>query len=171
MLRPKNRLEEEIFSRLVELGKLKLATRKLEAKLLEAATTGAPGSQSNAILASQGILVMKTRRGATETRIKTCKECLNEIECGYCKDFPYDSYTRMILDRDELERQEEEEAALAGVVRRGSKMKPGANTKPPPGNKKGIAGKVKGAKLKRRKKKKKAVKAKESSESSDDDDE
>lgn len=169
MLRPKNRLEEEIFNRLVELGKLRLGTRKLEAKILEAATKVAPGSQSYAILASMGIIVMKTKRGSTETRIKTCKECGGEIECGYCKDFPYESYTRMMLDRDELEA---EEAAIAGGSRRASKMKAAnGNAKQAAGNKKGIGGKLKASKLKRRKRKKcKIAKVKEeTSESSEGD--
>lgn len=174
MLRPKNRLEEEIFNRLVELGKLRLATRKLEAKQLEAAASGAPGSQSNAILMSMGVVVLKTKRGGTETRIKTCKECGDELCTGiYCKEFPYDSYTRMLLDKEELERQEAEEAGLADSgSRRGSKHKPGgsnaANQKNK-GSKAGAKGPTGGSKLKtaklKRKKKKKGKKAKKNNSS------
>jgi hypothetical protein len=43
MLRPSNRLEEDIFGRLVELGKLRLGTRDWEAKQLAQAASGAPG--------------------------------------------------------------------------------------------------------------------------------
>ncbi|CAL8096800.1 unnamed protein product [Orchesella dallaii] len=176
MLRPKNRLEEEIFSRLVELGKLRLATRKFEAKLLEAATSGAPGSQQHAIMASMGIIIMKTKRGGTETRIKTCKECGDELCTGaFCKEFPYESYTRMILDKDELERQEAEEARQAGVgSRRGSKNKAGNNGNAKQAQGKGTknltGGKLKGGKLKRKKKKrgKKVKTTKGSSESNSD---
>ncbi|ODN02838.1 hypothetical protein Ocin01_03854 [Orchesella cincta] len=177
MLRPKNRLEEEIFSRLVELGKLRLATRKFEAKLLEAATSGAPGSQQHAIMASMGIIIIKTKRGGTETRIKTCKECGDELCTGaLCKEFPYESYTRMILDKDELERQEAEEAKLAGVSsRRGSKNKAGNNGNNPKQvqgkpAKPATGAKLKGTKLKRKKKKrgKKGKTTKGSSESNSD---
>lgn len=86
MLRPNNRLEEDIFGRLVELGKLRLGTRNWEAKQLAQAASGAPGSQSAALAASIGILVFKTKRGSTETRIKICPLCGLELCTGvYCK--------------------------------------------------------------------------------------
>jgi len=150
MCRPKNRAEEDFFSRLVELGKLRLQTRKQEAKKLEAATSGAPGTQSAALMASMGIIVRKTKKGVTEKCIKTCKECGEELCNGmYCKDFPYESYTRMILDKDDPE----DDASGGASSRRQSKAK---------GGKKGTdrnGPKLKKVKRKRRKKKKKLKKS------------
>lgn len=122
-LRPKDRYEEGMFNRLVELGKLKVATRRLEAMLLEPNVKSAPGTQGNAFQSSMGIVVMKTKRGGTETRIEICTECGDEIQCGYCKYLTYDSFTRALLDPEELERLAEEEAAIVGGRRRESKTK------------------------------------------------
>ncbi|CAG7824235.1 unnamed protein product, partial [Allacma fusca] len=65
MARPNNKLEEDIFSRIVELGKLRLNTQKFEAKVLASTANAAPGSQSNATLANMGIIVSKNKRGVT----------------------------------------------------------------------------------------------------------
>jgi hypothetical protein len=185
MLRPKNRLEEDIFSRLVELGKLRLGTRNWEAKQLASAASGAPGSQSNAIMLSMGIVVVKSKRGGVETRIKTCKECGLELcpgilcrgiknhiiefwlEVCYLAEFPYDSYTRMLVDKDDIEKEDGK-----GAARRASKGK----GHPPPG--KGIkvakaspsAG-GKGLRLRKKKKRKKKKPKKTGSSSSNSDEE
>jgi len=106
--RPKTRLEEEIFSRVVELGKLRLSTGKYEAKVLASLSHGLPAATAE--LHSLGIVVSKTKRGTTETRIKTCREC-GEENCNgkWCKEFPYESYTRMIMDKTDLANEEAEE--------------------------------------------------------------
>ncbi len=153
MARPKNKLEEDIFSRIVELGKLRINTARHEAKVLAANSVGLPSAQANLI--NLGIVASKNKRGFTETRIKSCKECGEELCTGkWCKEYPYESYTRMMLDKDELERQEDEE--YGGRRRRSSKVAEvkGKGTKPK-------------VKLKKRKKKKKKKTAPKTSGSED----
>lgn len=102
MLRPKNRLEEDIFSRLVELGKLRVRTRQTEQK-----HTQAQGPNYR-----EGIMVFKSKRGVAETRIKICQNCGLEQCCGtICKEYPYDNFTRMIVDNDGDETDKEGGAA------------------------------------------------------------
>ena len=157
MARPKNKLEEDIFSRIVELGKLRVNTIRHEAKVLESHSVGLPAAQANLI--NLGIIVSKNKRGFTETRIRSCKECGEELCSGkWCKEYPYESYTRLMLDKDELEKQEAEE--FGGKPRRSSKAP----------ETKGKGKNVKGSKpkIKLRKKRKKKVKKPKTSGSDED---
>lgn len=143
--RPKTRLEEEIFSRIVELGKLRVSTRKYEAKLMASTSHGLPAAQAE--LRSLGIIVSKTKRGTLETRIKTCRECGDELCNGkWCKEFPYEAYTRMIMDKNDLANEEAEEL--------------GKNKKHRDSKVKGLKGK-KSSSLKPKKKRKRKKKRKE----------
>lgn len=173
MLRPANKLEEDIFSRLVELGKLRLSTERYEAKILASSANAAPGSQNLANLANMGIIVSKNKRGVMETRCKVCKECGEELCTGaWCKEFPYESYTRMLLDKDELERQEQEEAGGVAVNgeagRRASTNKKGAGKDVAAKAKRPTRKPIKPGKGKRKKKKGKNKKQKTSGSESDD---
>lgn len=79
-LRPRTKIEEDFFSRLVELGKLQLKTE-------------ARDKRDNVLAASQRRT--KNRNGVVETRIFTCADCLEEFCTGRgCSDFNYDFYTR-----------------------------------------------------------------------------
>ncbi|CAH0381604.1 unnamed protein product [Bemisia tabaci] len=78
-LRPKTKLDEEFYSRLVELGKLALKTRAREKRIQD----------------SDFVRKMKNRAGIVETRILSCKECYEEFCTGEaCCDFLYESYQR-----------------------------------------------------------------------------
>ncbi|KAG8337585.1 arginine/serine-rich coiled-coil protein 2 [Homalodisca vitripennis] len=78
-LRPKNKQDEELFSRLVELGKLRLQTEERERKVND----------------SDFLRKMKNRAGVLETRLISCIECGEEFCSGeLCTDFMYESSIR-----------------------------------------------------------------------------
>ncbi|XP_059619984.1 uncharacterized protein LOC132263973 [Phlebotomus argentipes] len=78
--RPRTKVEEDFFSRLVELGKLQLRTEGRD-------------KRDNVLAASQRRT--KNRNGVVETRIFSCADCLEEFCNGRgCADFNYDFYTR-----------------------------------------------------------------------------
>ncbi|XP_055687968.1 uncharacterized protein LOC129792680 [Lutzomyia longipalpis] len=79
-LRPRTKVEEDFFSRLVELGKLQLRTETRD-------------KRANLLIASQRRT--KNRNGVVETRIFSCAECLEEFCTGRgCTDYNYDFYMR-----------------------------------------------------------------------------
>ncbi|XP_054287712.1 arginine/serine-rich coiled-coil protein 2 [Macrosteles quadrilineatus] len=78
-LRPKNKQDEELFTRLVELGKLRLQTEERERKVND----------------SDYVRKMKNRAGVLETRLVSCAECGEEFCSGeLCGDFMYDASLR-----------------------------------------------------------------------------
>ncbi|CAH1975160.1 unnamed protein product [Acanthoscelides obtectus] len=80
-MRPKNKAEENYFSRLVELGKLQLKSRAHEKRQAQF------GSQ---------IRKSKNKAGILETRAISCMECGEEFCNGKsCTIFSYDSFARI----------------------------------------------------------------------------
>ncbi|XP_026465251.1 uncharacterized protein LOC113367892 [Ctenocephalides felis] len=79
-LRPKNKVDEEYFSRLVELGKASMKALERE-KTQEAKQPDARKT--------------KNRAGVIETRLVSCAECLEELCDGKnCYKFTYDMFAR-----------------------------------------------------------------------------
>ncbi|KAK2581088.1 hypothetical protein KPH14_006128 [Odynerus spinipes] len=80
-IRPKLRQDEEIFSRLVEMGKLEAKTRMKERRSF-----------------TSPIRRNKNRAGVIESSVKICGECGEEYCFGEtCGDILYDSYVRIIV--------------------------------------------------------------------------
>lgn len=66
-LRPRAKIEEEYFSRMVEMGKLQLKTEQRDRR---------------EFILNNGIKKMKNKSGIVETRLQTCIECGEELCCG-----------------------------------------------------------------------------------------
>lgn len=80
-IRPKLRQDEEMFSRLVEMGKLEAKTIMKERR-----------SPTSPIRRS------KNRAGIIESSVKTCRECGEEYCFGeFCGDVLYDSFVRVAV--------------------------------------------------------------------------
>ncbi|CAL8096794.1 unnamed protein product [Orchesella dallaii] len=172
--RPPNRVEEFYFERIVELGRLALAARKLEQATIKAIMSSVIGTPATTYLIAVGFVTTRSKRGAIETRLKMCKNCGLELCTGaFCKVYHYEGYTRMLLDDDELENQEQDKDELAFL----KQVSGAASTSKSSGTAGGEKGKnaqapksLQGKKLKmqirktKRKKKKKKKKAKENLE-------
>ncbi|KAK3861527.1 hypothetical protein Pcinc_032516 [Petrolisthes cinctipes] len=96
--RPKNRAEEEIFSRYVEMGRLQLQRlrQKTEDLALSRDWTG------------RVVKVVPGRGSLPEVRLPTCKECGEELCDGLCKDYLYVNFTRIQTE----EKKEDDESGL-----------------------------------------------------------
>ncbi|XP_055641520.1 uncharacterized protein LOC129778575 [Toxorhynchites rutilus septentrionalis] len=80
--RPKTKIEEEYFSKLVELGKLQIKTEQRD-------------KRENQL--SSSVRKVKNKSGIIESRIYSCSECMEEFCNGkVCLDFNYDLYTRVM---------------------------------------------------------------------------
>ncbi|XP_001353939.2 uncharacterized protein [Drosophila pseudoobscura] len=80
-LRPKNKQEEEYFSRMVEMGKLELKTEARDRR---------------EFALNNCVKKIKNKSGIVETRLMTCESCGEEMCCGKsCGDFNYDLYIRV----------------------------------------------------------------------------
>ncbi|XP_076233642.1 uncharacterized protein LOC143178726 [Calliopsis andreniformis] len=80
-IRPKHRQDEDIFSRLVEMGKLELKTIAKERQ-----STVSPFRRS------------KNRAGIIESSVKICTECGEEFCFGeFCNDILYDLFERVSI--------------------------------------------------------------------------
>ncbi|XP_022218316.1 uncharacterized protein LOC111071339 [Drosophila obscura] len=80
-LRPKNKQEEEYFSRMVEMGKLELKTEARDRR---------------EFALNSCVKKIKNKSGIVETRLMTCESCGEEMCCGKsCGDFNYDLYIRV----------------------------------------------------------------------------
>merc|ERR1712062_665385 len=79
LARPKTKTDEEIFSKLVQLDKLRLQTRAKEEEQALARGGKDPFIVVKNPSASKG--------GVAETSIKVCTECEEEFCSGTCKDF------------------------------------------------------------------------------------
>ncbi|XP_059079413.1 uncharacterized protein LOC131877682 isoform X2 [Tigriopus californicus] len=95
LARPNNKTDEEIFSKLVQLDKLRLQTRAKEAEQALARGGKDPFIVVKNPSASKG--------GVAEKSIKTCSECAEEFCSGTCKEFQYDAYQRLVLPEKEVE--------------------------------------------------------------------
>merc|ERR1711879_548348 len=76
LARPESKIEEEIFSKLVHLDKLRLATRREESEILFDAGGKDPDIIVKAASESKG--------GVIEKLIRTCPECGDEFCYGAC---------------------------------------------------------------------------------------
>ncbi|XP_028178045.1 uncharacterized protein LOC114365626 [Ostrinia furnacalis] len=95
-IRPKLKLDEEYFNRLIELGKAELKTRARDKREL---------AKNNMIRRT------KNRSGVTETRIVTCSECGEEYCNGkMCVITNYDMFARLKV---EVEAKSTKQAAPA----------------------------------------------------------
>lgn len=163
--RPPNRLDEGTFERLVDLGRYSLAARKQEQATVKAIMSSLIGTPSSTYLIAIGFTTIRTKRGAMETRLKSCKNCGLELCTGaYCKLYHYELFTRMIMDKDELENEEREEMAFLKQVTKSAAGGPESSSKADAKTKKGGASsqgkrlKMQIKKVKRKKKKRKKVK-------------
>jgi hypothetical protein len=80
-LRPKLKVDEDFFDRLIEMGKLQIKTENADKKV------NAPTSTMRKF---------KNKAGVIETRILTCAECGEEFCTGTtCGEFNYDLFARI----------------------------------------------------------------------------
>lgn len=126
--RPPNLLEGGIFERLVDLGRFALAARKQEQTTIKAIMSTIIGTPAVTYLIAVGFISTRSKRGAMETKLKVCKICALEMcDSKMCKLFHYEDFTRMIMDKDELESQDQDELAfLKEVSKTGTTAGPGA---------------------------------------------
>ncbi|EGI68943.1 PREDICTED: uncharacterized protein LOC105154986 [Acromyrmex echinatior] len=110
-IRPKLRQDEEMFSKLVEMGKLEAKTIAKERR-----------SPTSPIRRS------KNRAGIIESSVKTCKECGEEYCFGeFCGDVLYDSFTRVTIttQQSKIKISANAEAIIANMDRKKRKRKKG----------------------------------------------
>ncbi|XP_013117909.1 uncharacterized protein LOC106095212 [Stomoxys calcitrans] len=80
-LRPKSKIEEEFYSRMVEMGKLQLKTEQKDRR---------------EFMLNNCVKKLKNKSGIVETRLQTCVECGEEMCCGKaCTEFNYDLFSRV----------------------------------------------------------------------------
>ncbi|XP_055314187.1 uncharacterized protein LOC129575189 [Sitodiplosis mosellana] len=81
-LRPKTKIEEEYYSKLIELGKLQIRTEQ---------------RNKREYLLNPAVKKVKNKSGVVEMRPMTCAECSEEYCNGKnCIEFNYDLYTRIV---------------------------------------------------------------------------
>lgn len=103
-IRPKNRQDEEMFSRLVEMG-------KLEAKTI--------AKERRSIISP--IRRSKNRAGMIESSVKICNECGEEYCLGeFCGDVMYDLYVRInvTVQQPKIKISADTEAIIANMDRK-----------------------------------------------------
>ncbi|XP_025991391.2 uncharacterized protein LOC105196800 [Solenopsis invicta] len=108
-IRPKLRQDEEMFSRLVEMGKLEAKTIMKERR-----------SPTSPIRRS------KNRAGIIESSVKTCRECGEEYCFGeFCGDVLYDSFTRVTIavPQSKIKISADAEAIIANMDRKKKRKK------------------------------------------------
>lgn len=80
-LRPKLKVDEDYFDRIIEMGKLQIKTEMNDKKV------NAPSVTTRKF---------KNKAGVVETRFVTCGECMEEFCLGKsCGEFNYDMFTRV----------------------------------------------------------------------------
>ncbi|XP_011876568.1 PREDICTED: uncharacterized protein LOC105566837 isoform X1 [Vollenhovia emeryi] len=110
-IRPKLRQDEEMFSRLVEMGKLEAKTVMKERR-----------SPTSPIRRS------KNRAGIIESSAKTCRDCGEEYCFGeFCGDVLYDSFTRVTIatHQSKIKISADAETIIANMGRKKKKRKKG----------------------------------------------
>uniref|UniRef100_A0A182IWS5 Uncharacterized protein n=1 Tax=Anopheles atroparvus TaxID=41427 RepID=A0A182IWS5_ANOAO len=99
--RPKTKVEEDYFSKLVELGKLQIKTIQRD-------------KRENLLATS--LRKVKNRSGIIESRVFTCNECMEEFCNGKtCADFNYDLYTRVVPKVPLLKTNSQQQLLLNGA--------------------------------------------------------
>lgn len=117
-IRPKLKLDEEYFNRLIELGKSELKTKAKDKREY-----------------AKNTMVRKTknRAGVTETRIVSCSECGEEYCNGkMCAIINYDMFARLKVEVEtKASRVQLPQPQGAGKLRKGRRRRPrrGARTK------------------------------------------
>lgn len=98
-LRPKTKIDEDFFSKLVELGKLQIKTEQKDKRenLFSSSLFGSTNlTQNQASLLATSVRKVKNRSGLIEKRPVTCLECSEEFcfnrGCGDCS---YDLFVRV----------------------------------------------------------------------------
>ncbi|XP_058123982.1 keratin, type II cytoskeletal 1 [Anopheles ziemanni] len=100
--RPKTKVEEDYFSKLVELGKLQIKTIQRD-------------KRENLLATS--LRKVKNRSGIIESRVFTCNECMEEFCNGKtCADFNYDLYTRIVPKVPLLKTNSQQQLSLNGAT-------------------------------------------------------
>ncbi|XP_029169115.1 LOW QUALITY PROTEIN: uncharacterized protein LOC114939058 [Nylanderia fulva] len=110
-IRPKLRQDEEMFSRLVEMGKLEAKTIMKERRE-----------------SISPIRRNKNRAGIIESSVKTCRECGEEYCFGeFCGDVLYDSFVRVAVatQQPKIKISADTEAIIAKMERKKTKKKKG----------------------------------------------
>ncbi|RVE54104.1 hypothetical protein evm_001227 [Chilo suppressalis] len=119
-IRPKSKLDEEYYNRLIELGKAELKTKAREKREL---------AKNNMIRKT------KNRSGVTETRIVSCSECGEEYCNGkWCVITNYDMFARLKVEV-ETKRKTQAAPPQAGKLRRPKRRgrrKPRSKSAAPP---------------------------------------
>ncbi|CAK9822964.1 hypothetical protein ANTRET_LOCUS1393 [Anthophora retusa] len=108
-IRPKHRQDEEMFSRLVEMGKLEVKTIAKERR-----STISPIRRS------------KNRAGIIESSVKICIECGEEYCFGeFCGDVLYDLYVRVdvTIEQPKVKVSADTEAIIANLDRKKKRKK------------------------------------------------
>ncbi|CAH1400410.1 unnamed protein product [Nezara viridula] len=105
-LRPKSKIDEEYFSRLVELGKLELAARQKEKKIPE----------------TQFLRKMKNKAGVTETRFLSCNECGEDFcQRETCHLMMYDNFKREPISETIHKKEENQRGRSKSSSKRGKR--------------------------------------------------
>ncbi|KAH8309897.1 hypothetical protein KR067_012962 [Drosophila pandora] len=97
-LRPKNKQEEEYFSRMVEMGKLELKTEVYLRNFtnMKSISSKIQARDRREFALNNCVKKIKNKSGIVETRLMTCESCGEEMCCGKtCGDFNYDLYIRV----------------------------------------------------------------------------
>ncbi|XP_047504238.1 uncharacterized protein LOC125049152 [Pieris napi] len=103
-VRPKSKLDEEYFNRLIELGKSELRTRAKEKR---------ENAKNNMVRK------IKNRSGVTETRVVSCAECGEEYCNGkMCTITNYDMFARLKLDIEPKTRRAQAAPSQVSKLRR-----------------------------------------------------
>ncbi|XP_011308349.1 uncharacterized protein [Fopius arisanus] len=107
-LRPKLRADEEMFSRLVEMGKLELKTLAKDRRI-----------------SISPIRRSKNRAGIIESSVKICGECGEEYCFGEsCGDILYESFTRVaVAPQQQKIKVSEDTAAIIAGMNKGKRKK------------------------------------------------
>ncbi|CAG4950605.1 uncharacterized protein LOC123694195 [Colias croceus] len=103
-IRPKSKLDEEYFNRLIELGKSELRTKAKEKR---------ENVKNNMVRR------IKNRSGVTETRIVSCAECGEEYCNGkMCTITNYDMFARIKVEVEQKPRRAQAAPVQANKLRR-----------------------------------------------------
>ncbi|XP_014287486.1 serine/arginine-rich splicing factor 10 [Halyomorpha halys] len=105
-LKPKSKIDEEYYSRLVELGKLELAARQKDKKTPE----------------TQFLRKMKNKAGVTETRFISCNECGEDFcQRETCHLLMYDNFKREPISETIHKKEEKERGRSKSSSKRGKR--------------------------------------------------
>jgi len=119
LARPDTKIEEQIFSKLVQLDKLRLSSRQAEVDSLYDCGGKDPDIIVKAASESKG--------GVIEKLVKTCEECGEEFCYGACIQFQYDSYQRVEATGDKEAEDGKDKQKKGKIARKKKKKTSGGN--------------------------------------------